>query len=356
MNGLEHEADGFRLRPDGSGGVVLEFGRATQSDTADGAGDPAFEPQSRLSFSRLSAWRLADELSAALRRPLPALSSIPTTRRALAATSAPPVPDDEGLVALRDAVAEFDPGHRAERSFRLAPGTLHVQRLLLTAQSVHQKPDAFERIWQIASRFGVPQSRLAWARAAFGQARHVHFGYESDGGTPMFKLYFERGLRAHDLEAAEGALHGILQYEALKWRPDASEDHVQSSYRWWPSVGQQALAGRIGALWGEQAEPARWTSELLDVAFASLPAERLQYLEVTEDRSPRRSFDLNLYDAQMRVCDIASSLHAIRAGLGVDQGTFDAHYEPVASARLGHVAAGIHRNGQPFFNVYYAST
>jgi tryptophan halogenase len=354
MNGLEHEADGFRLRSDGSGGVVLEFGRAKPPDAAgDSAG---FEPQSRLSFSRLSAWRLADELSAALRRPLPAISSVPTTGRALASTSAPPVPDDEGLVALRDAVAEFDPGHRAERSFRLAPGTLHAQRLLLTVQSVHQKADPFERIWHIASRFGVPQSQLGWARSAFDQARHVHFGYESDGRTPMFKLYFERGLRAHELEAAEGTSQGILQYEALKWRPDASEDHVLSSYRWWPSVGQQELAGRIGALWGEQTEPARWTAELLNVAFASLPAERLQYLEVTEDRSPRRSFDLNLYDAQMRVRDIESSLCAIRAGLDVDKRVFEAHYEAVASARLGHVAAGIHRNGQPFFNVYYAST
>ena len=357
MNGPEREADGFRLRPDGTGGIVLEFGRTKRPDDADGAGGPvAFEPQSRLSFSRLAAWRLADELSAALRGPLPAIAPGPTARRVLASTSVPPVRDDDGLIALRDAVADFDPGHRTERSFRLAPGTLHRQRLLLTVQSVQQKPDAFERIWHIAVRFGMPENRLSWARSAFGQARHVHFGYESGDGSPMFKLYFERGVRAHELETADAALQGILQYEALKWRADASDDHVLSSYRWWPSLGQRELAGRIGALWGEQTEPARWTGELLKVAFASLPAERLQFLEVSEDRTPRRSFDLNLYDAQLQVRDIESSLLSIREGMGVDKEAFETHYGRVAWARLGHVAAGIHRNGQPFFNVYYASS
>ena len=94
----------------------------------------------------------------------------------------------------------------------------------------------------------------------------------------------------------------------------------------------------------------------MDAAASRLPPERLLYLEVVEPGQPRRSFDLNLYDAELTVRDLQAVLFAMRDHFAVRPGQFQALYDQIKTRRMGHVAGGIHRNGQPFFNVYFGGT
>lgn len=89
---------------------------------------------------------------------------------------------------------------------------------------------------------------------------------------------------------------------------------------------------------------------------ARLPPQRLLYLEVTEAGQPRRSFDLNLYDARLLVRDQQAVLFAMRDHFGVRPGQFQALYDQIKARPLGHLAGGVHRNGQAFFTVYFGGT
>ena len=46
-------------------------------------------------------------------------------------------------------------------------------------------------------------------------------------------------------------------------------------------------------------------------------------------------------------------LFALRDHFGIAPGRFQALYDQVKGKRFGHLAGGIHRDGRPFFNVYY---
>ena len=92
---------------------------------------------------------------------------------------------------------------------------------------------------------------------------------------------------------------------------------------------------------------------VLDLAAAKAPPEKLQYLEVEEQENARRSFDLNLYNAQLQVNDIHHLLQRMREHFGVRAGQFQALYDQINTKVLGHLAGGVHRDAKDFFNVYY---
>src|SRR5262249_19651184 len=92
--------------------------------------------------------------------------------------------------------------------------------------------------------------------------------------------------------------------------------------------------------------------------FALLATQRVgpggvRYLEVTEEGNARRSFDLNLYPAGLTVGDVAPALSRIAAYFALPAGQWGSLFEPIRSRSLGHLAGGIHRAGDDFFNVYY---
>ena len=94
---------------------------------------------------------------------------------------------------------------------------------------------------------------------------------------------------------------------------------------------------------------------VLQAAAERSPTERLQYLEVEEPETSRRSFDLNLYNAKMQVRDIHGLLLRMREQYSVRPGQFQALYDQINGMVLGHLAGGMHRNGRDFFNVYYGA-
>jgi tryptophan halogenase len=92
---------------------------------------------------------------------------------------------------------------------------------------------------------------------------------------------------------------------------------------------------------------------LLDLAAARVDAARLQFLEVEEDGNARLSFDLNVYDAGLAVRDFQAPLARLREHFGVRPGQFQALYDQIRNRPLGHLAGGVHRDGEAFATVYY---
>ena len=114
------------------------------------------------------------------------------------------------------------------------------------------------------------------------------------------------------------------------------------------------IAKRMADICADAAAPVgEMALGVLDLAASRLPPERLLYLEVSEPDQPRRSFDLNLYDSQLLVRDFQPLLFAMRDHFEIRPGQFQALYDQVKGKRMGHLAGGIHRNGQAFFNVYF---
>ena len=378
--------DSFRMRLDQHGQVVLEFGHGGGAPAAGIPADPAarFVPSDHIVMTPDAACHMVDGLARALGRPLapivaaaappPRPAQVPHTasarpgarivsidtdideslrRRGTTPLNAPPDPTGEKAAWLMKAVRDMAPASYLERSFRIAPQSLQANRFLLSIGSRELPPDAMARAWAICQHMGAPVALKARLDDEFARADHLHFGFEGEPGKVICKLYLERTVTG--LEAARSRETGepALQYVAFKWNVERDEYFV-SHYRWHaglsPDAIEQRLAGMCAAAPPEMLDIAR---TVVKTAAARLPPERLLYLEVTEEGQPRHSFDLNVYDARLQVRDLQSALFAMRDHFDVRPGRFQVLYDQIKTQRMGHLAGGIHRDGQNFFNLYF---
>lgn len=370
----EAPMDSFRLRLEGDGRVALEFGRRGAAPPPGVPADPAtaFVVSHRVVMSTTTAWRLVEGLAQALGRPVaPAAAQVarvgatlldlgddePPSKRGTTPVNAPPDPVAKKSAWLIAAVRDMAPKHYQERSFRIAPHSLQANRYLLSINARHKPADALERAWSIARQLGLPAELRSQVEEAYAWSDHLHFGFEGEPVGVIYKLYFERVVPG--LEAAQARETGqpALQYLAFKWNADTGE-HVVSQYLWRPGLSVAEIGKYIDEIWrGAQAALPTMSRVVLEQAASRLGAsQRLQYLEVTEQGQPRKSFDLNVYDARLLVRDLQGVLNDMRDHFGIRPEQFQALYDQIKMCPMGHLAGGIHRNGQPFFNVYFGGS
>jgi len=228
-----------------------------------------------------------------------------------------------------------------------------ANRFLLTVDAGNIPGNPGERTLEICDRLHMPGAAREAATANFAMAKCVHFGFEADDDSIICKLYLERAVPGEEAQRARARGEPTLLGLAFKW--DLVKDAaVTTRYLWRPGLSAAEIEARLAYVYrdGPRAsfEVAR---AVFDLTRGRAAAEQLQYLEVEEAENARRSFDLNLYDAKLQVKDMQQLLHRMREHFGVRPGQMQALYDQIKTKALGHLAGGVHRNGEDFFNIYY---
>jgi tryptophan halogenase len=253
------------------------------------------------------------------------------------ASAVPRHPDPEADRLLR-LVADLGTRYAFEHSFRIGGGSLLANRFLLSidARAVSDKPD--QGIRGLCDRLGMPADFLEATQKHLPSAKFVHFGFEKSEKGRLYKVYLEFEASSND-EAKPGVPgpDPLLLHLAFKW----------------DTVGE--IAARLSRLYGgdEAGESLQIAHDFLALAASRGTDADLQYLEVSEDDTGRRSFDLNVYDVNLTVEDLHPLLVKMCRVHAIPSDRLDALYLPIRTRRLGHVAGGIHRQGEDFFNIYY---
>jgi tryptophan halogenase len=353
-------ADAFKLSVE-DGNVVIEFGHGAGLGPA---GQPNVAVTERIVLPAAIAQRLMLQLDDALKPHAAGLltaqaRALPPGQAAVAARPGPaptrPPADESGTHAaqLIRLVGELGVPHQYERSFRIARASLQANRFLLTFNTRDVIGDPSERVLAICDRMGMPAPARQAAEAAFGMADCLHLGFEGDAASIVCKLYLERSVPAQEARTAREANQSVLLHLAFKWDLLRGES-VTTRYRWFPGLSAAAIEDRFASIYGTAAEPSRAiATAMLREAASRVDIEQMQYLEVEEAENDRHSFDLNLYNAHLRVGDVQPLLYRMRDHFGVRPGQFQALYDQVKGLALGHLAGGVHRNGAEFFNLYY---
>ena len=331
-------ADSFRAALEAHE-IVVEFGRAggeSMIALSDGVRMP-IETAKRLVLA------LDEPLARHAARARPA-------RDPLAGHTPVNAPPDEaasrGALLLR-LVTGLGVPHQHERSFRLSAGSLLANRFLLTLDAADVSGDACGRVLGICGELEMPPALREAAERDFAAARCVHFGFEAGPGSLICKLYLERAISGRESKP-------VLLHRAFKWDL-VKRAHVVTEYVWHPLKRVEDIEARLREVYrgGEPAPSYEIARELLHLAAARAPAERLQYLEVQEAQNGRRSFDLNVYNASLELRDAQHLLARMREHFGVRPSEFQALYDQIKGRSFGHLAGGVHRDGADFFNVYY---
>lgn len=185
----------------------------------------------------------------------------------------------------------------------------------------------------------------------------VHLGVEASGATSVCKLYGESAERIRQLWDAPAETHSshknLTVHRALKWTA-GSQVLVHSDYDWLPCTNTAQLLEQVNLYVAE-------FSALVEVLSkkARCPVSDLHLLRVTETEQGRLSLDLNVYDGQLTVQALLNVVQGLAENSFIDQLIRNADtikvLKAIATESLGHVAAGLGRDGKMFLSVYYGA-
>ncbi len=235
-----------------------------------------------------------------------------------------------------------------ERSLRIAPSGVGGERFLLSLAKPAIPGDAAARLAATWRDLGMPAECLAAALEHLPAAQHVHFGYEGGPGPARYKVYLEF---APQVAAGPGLL-GV----AFKWDPAGVVPPAVTRYLLHPTADRAGILGLLARLHdGGAARPGfSLLATVIDRALGRCAAADIQVLEVVEDGG-RRSYDVNVSDAHVKVGDVRQELVALGSAVGADAAAVAAAIAARAGDRLGHVAGGVHRDGRGFVTIYHGA-
>ena len=238
-----------------------------------------------------------------------------------------------------------------EQSVRLSQGILETRRCLLSFSLAEAGHETTRDVLHICRVMNAPEMFLQSIARFINAAAFVHFAFEYSGETRIGKCYLE----LPPPDATQPFQSGRLQFLGFKWSLQNSSIAVVSRYKSsivqdWSEIKSLLLAA---------------TDHKMRVAVDSLlqqlqpssqkATEIYPLLEISEEGSDRRSWDLNVYDGQWSLGHIQSTLLAAVATLQIPHEDFFSWILPITSSALGHIATGIGRNGEPFLTVYYGA-
>ncbi len=243
-----------------------------------------------------------------------------------------------------------------ERSCKLSHGTLLGHRFLLGIAKSAVDGAAEERILAACARLGMPAYLLEQMGRRIGGANYLHFGFEENTRTCLYKIYLEFwDAVARKLVPPRTATGPLLLHLGYKWDAGDPSRCAVSRYDWYPWLSVPEITDRLTRLCGPSGG-----GEVLATAaaFVLRAAERVSprdilYLEVAEDGNPRRSFDINIYRADLQAAEVYPYLCRMGRYFRVPVREFHRLYEHMKTAKFGHLSGGVDREGKEFFTFYY---
>jgi len=257
--------------------------------------------------------------------------------------------------SLRQLVAGRNTDYRLERSFKLLQGSLLANRFLLSIQRHDMGPRAGSKIIALCVEMGMPDDYLEMVARDLPDVDVVHAGFEQGVDAQIYKLYLEfPGIYHKKASAWKQGDEPIIIHRAFKWNPAAPNEKTIASYLGYPGLTPEMITSRIGDIYQQDSEDRAYQAacRILEQAVDRGLLD-IFYLEVSEQDNSRRSFDFNIYDADLTLNDVMSSIELLFEYYAVDPVPHQSYLETARGESLGHIAGGIGRNGSGFNSVYY---
>jgi len=243
-----------------------------------------------------------------------------------------------------------------EQSFKIFERTLLANRFLLGFKKERIRQEPHERILDICRRMDMPEDLLETYRERLSEANYLHFGFEENQRTYLYKAYmefydkFERGIKSQP-----GKLAPFLMFLGFKWDALDHSKRVLTRYTWYPLLSVEGMVARLSNILDSHKHRNLFeiTEGILGMASRKLSPHDIFYLEVAEENNPRRSFDINMYRAKLQLSELQPWLAKMRQHYVIPSEEFHAACDAAKTKTFGHFSGGIDREGRDFLTVYY---
>lgn len=237
-----------------------------------------------------------------------------------------------------------------ERSAKFSSRKLLANRYLLGIPAAEISADAFT---DICRQLDLPNERQSELVPFLSEANIVFLGCEDNESDIVLKIYLELyDRRRAELLADPNITVPLLTHIGIKWCSGRNDIGQVAKYFWYPKLSPLAVVERMEAIYrGGLSTSRACTRQIVERAFAR--SSRCIYLEVEEPNTPRRSFDMNIYGANIRIDQVADLLHQAAISYGLSTTEYERLAALISNCRAGHVSGGIDRHGEDFFTIYY---
>ena len=240
-----------------------------------------------------------------------------------------------------------------EDSFKMSHASLLTQRFLL---GIPLRAISPARLTHLCNALGMPQGCQATFLRHLADANLVFFGLEEDGDRGVYKVYLEFWDSVRRQVRRTRRRDPLLLHLGFKWRADGDGNDVRvARYTCFPLLSVYDILGRVQQIYadGSAAMTHAAASGIIQRAAAANPAAAFLYVEVSEEGNPRKSFDVNLYKANLRVADIQPFLYDLARHFCIPAQTLQTWLQRIAARPLGHLAGGIGKEDEEFMTTYY---
>lgn len=248
-------------------------------------------------------------------------------------------------------IEDLDRPFGLERSAKLRREGVNTDRFLASLHKNALPGGPRRGLERIAGQMGLAGARLAALLERVEAADIVHFGHEG-GSRPVRKIYLEFATAVRAARMS-GTTETILVHESVKWRVDDPASALTTRYLWPGKVRSLADVEARLAGGGRVLPPAsRLALEAVRLARGT-PGAGLFYMDVVEEGTQRRSFDVNLYSARLILSDLMPAIETLAEELGLGSQAVSELAARYGSSALGHVSGGSDREGGDFATVYF---
>jgi len=247
---------------------------------------------------------------------------------------------------LYDLIGELCVPHGYEYSFKMSAGTLLADRFLITMDKASLGEEYRRKVIELCTKLRAPDVFLEAMNRSLSEARILHFGFESSEKGGMHKVYLEYPLPVPAKPA--------LAHTSYKWDPIHPERHAIGTYLRYPVLCYEDTAERVRNLLAGCSKPGAFemADEFLRLVMPRLK-ENYHYMEVTDEGTPRKSFDVNFYGASILMGELRPLLLRMAERYCLPMEDFSARLDSIAKTRFGHLTGGIDREGRDFFTVHF---
>jgi hypothetical protein len=238
-----------------------------------------------------------------------------------------------------------------EDSFKLYRQGLLEDRILLGTPAKGLDRDS---LLNMSLELGMPPCYQPLLLDQFANANMVLFAVEGRENGGVIKIYLEFWDQLRQRVLSTGSSEPGLLNVGFKW-DTSTGTHCRTDYVCFPMLSTSEIESRVERLYrGNPASPSReFSVRLIREAAARNPRASFIYVEVCESGSPRSSFDINLYKANLTVADARPLITELGQYYEIDNARLGSLLERIGGRCLGHLSGGLDRHGRDFATIYY---
>ena len=287
----------------------------------------------------------------------------PLEAESLSSTDLPKAGSDPGMEEIKrradfliQLIKELNVMYDFERSFKMCQQKMGWHRFLMVVDKNDIRENPHERILSICERMGMPEDFLGKFKENLSQANPVDFGFEADEGSCIYKAYLDflpQLRRGGTINLNQTKPH--IMFLGFKWDLFNHTKKALTKYTWYPALSFEEILRRLSDIYGNDKgrKLIELAEELLRIILSKTTHDKVYYLDVTEEHSPRRSFDINAYSANLQLKELYPLMMKMWQYFSIPAQEFSDLYRQMETKIFGHFSGGVDREGNDFLTVYF---